>query len=97
MLTYVIKRDKRRMNFNPKHIYNTITAAFSDSKEKYTEEELDNLVSNVVDSISANGVKSVHVKKIQDTIENTLMKSGFKDTARAYIEFPAERDRRALL
>ena len=96
MLTHVIKRDKRRRNFNPKHIYNAITAAFSDSKEKYTE-DLDNLVSNVVDSISANGVKSVHVKKIQDTIENTLMESGFKDTARAYIEFPAERDRRAML
>lgn len=93
MLTYVTKRDKRRRNFNPKHIYDAITAAFRDSKEKYTEEDLDNLVSTVVDSISANGVKSVHVKKIQDTIENTLMGSGFKDTARAYIEFRVERDR----
>jgi len=93
MLTYVTKRDKRRRNFNPKHIYDAITAAFRDSKEKYTDEDLDTLVSTVVDTISGNGVKSVHVKKIQDTIENTLMDSGFRDTARAYIEFRVERDR----
>jgi ribonucleoside-triphosphate reductase len=93
MLTYVTKRDKRRRNFNPKHIYDAITAAFRDSKERYTEEDLDNLVSAVVDSISANGVKSVSVEKIQNTIERTLMTSGFLGTAKAFITYRAERTR----
>ena len=93
MLTYVTKRDKRRRNFNPKHIYDAITAAFKDSKEKYTEDELDTLVSTVVDTISANGAKSIYVEKIQDTIERTLMTSGFLDTAKAFITYRAERTR----
>lgn len=93
MLTYVTKKDKRRKNFDQKHIYDAIRAAFKDSKEKYTDEQLDELVGKVVDTISANGAKSVHVNKIQDTIENTLMDWGFKDTARAFIEFRHDRDR----
>lgn len=93
MLLHVTKRDKRSRKFDPKHIYDAITAAFKDSREKYTEDDLDSLVSTVVDTISANGAKSVHVKKIQETIENTLMNKGFLNTARAYIEYRSDRDR----
>lgn len=93
MILHVTKRDKRSRKFDPKHIYDAITAAFKDSKEKYTEDDLDSLVGTVVDTISANGAKSVHVKKIQETIENTLMNRGFLDTARAYIEYRSDRDR----
>lgn len=93
MLLHVTKRDKRRRKFDPKHIYDAITAAFKDSKEKYTEEDLDSLVSTVIDSISTNGAKSVNVEKIQDTIERTLMTSGFLDTAKAFITYRAERTR----
>lgn len=97
MLTYVTKKDgKRRKKFDVSHIYDAIKAAFGDSKEKISEEELDELVGKVVDTISANNAKSVHAGKIQKTIENVLMDAGYKDTARAYIEFRVERDRESL-
>lgn len=93
MLTYVTKRDKRRKKFDSKHIYDAITASFRDSKERCTEEDLDSLVGTVVDVLAENGAKSAHVEKIQDTIEKTLMKAGYLDTAREFIKFRAERTR----
>lgn len=97
MLTYVTKKDgKRRKKFDVSHIYDAIKAAFGDSKEKITEEELDELVGKVVDTISANNAKSVQAGKIQKTIEDVLMDAGYKDTVREYIEFRMERDRERL-
>lgn len=97
MLTYVMKKDrKRRKKFDATHIYDAMKAAFNDTKEKCSEEQLDELVGKVVDIVSANNAKSVFAGKIQKTIEDVLMDEGFKDTARAYIEFRAERDRERL-
>lgn len=97
MLTYVTKKDgKRRKKFDVSHIYDAIRAAFGDSKEKITEEGLDELVGKVVDTISANNAKSVQAGKIQKTIEDVLMDAGYKDTVREYIEFRVERDRERL-
>lgn len=94
MITQVVKRDgKRRKKFDQKHIYDAIEAAFKDCKAPYTDDTLDNLVSEVVDKISEGGAKSVHVEKIQDTIENALMNNGFNDTARAFIKYRHDRDR----
>lgn len=94
MLTYVTKKDgKRRKKFDSTHIYDAIRSACKDSKEKITEEQLDELVGKVVDTISANNAKSVQAIKIQKAIENALMEEGFKDTAREYIAFRVERDR----
>ena len=97
MLTYVTKKDgKRRKKFEASHIYDAIRAAFRDSKEKITEEGLDELVGKVVDTISANNAKSVKADKIQTTIENALMDAGYRDTVREYMEFRMERDRERL-
>lgn len=97
MLTYVTKKDgKRRKKFDVSHIYDAIRAAFRDSKEKITEEGLDELVGKVVDTISANNAKSVKADKIQTTIEDALMDAGYKDTVREYMEFRMERDRERL-
>ncbi|MBR2306038.1 MAG: hypothetical protein IKA48_02400 [Fibrobacter sp.] len=97
MLTYVTKKDgKRRKKFDVSHIYDAIKAAFGDSKEKISEDELDELVGKVVDTISANNAKSVQAGKIQKTIEDVLMDAGYKDTVREYIEFRTERDRERL-
>ena len=97
MLTYVTKKDgKRRKKFDVSHIYDAIKAAFGDSKEKISEEELDELVGKVVDTISVNNAKSVQAGKIQKTIEDVLMDAGYKDTVREYIEFRTERDRERL-
>lgn len=97
MLTYVTKKDgKRRKKFDVSHIYDAIKAAFGDSKEKISEEDLDELVGKVVDTISANNAKSVQAGKIQKTVEDVLMDAGYKDTAREYIEFRTERDRERL-
>ena len=97
MLTYVTKKDgKRRKKFEVSHIYDAIRAAFRDSKEKISEDQLDELVGKVVDTISANDAKSVKADKIQTTIEDALMDAGYKDTVREYMEFRMERDRERL-
>lgn len=102
MLTYVAKKDgKRRKKFDMSHIYDAIKSAFRDSKDKgskerITEEGLDELVGKGVDTISAGDVKSVQAVKIQETIEDVLMDAGYKDTVREYIEFRMARDRERL-
>lgn len=93
MIINVIKRDHRKRPFDSTHIYNAIEKAFRASGEKYTDDELEQIVGNVIDTISANNAKSAKVEHIQNAIQNALMEFGFYDTASTFIEYRAERTR----
>ena len=93
MIKNVIKRDNRRRKFNIVKVYTAIENAFKSINEKYTEEDIDQLVDEVVENISANDAKSAKVEDIQNVIEKTLMKSGFGAVAKAFILYRDERNR----
>ena len=93
MIKNVIKRDNRRRKFNIVKVYTAIENAFKSINEKYTEDDIDQLVDEVVENISANDAKSAKVEDIQNVIEKTLMKSGFGAVAKAFILYRDERNR----
>ena len=93
MVTNITKRDGRRRKFSITKISSAIEAAFKETAEKYTEEDLDRLVQTVVDEISKDGAKTVKVEDIQNVIEKTLMNFGFHDTAKQFILYREERNR----
>lgn len=93
MVTNITKRDGRRRKFSITKISSAIEAAFKETEEKYTDEDLDRLVQTVVDEISKDGAKTVKVEEIQNVIEKTLMNFGFHDTAKQFILYREERNR----
>lgn len=93
MVTNITKRDGRRRKFSITKISSAIEAAFKETEEKYTDEDLDRLVQTVVDEISKDGTKTVKVEDIQNVIEKTLMNFGFHDTAKQYILYREDRNR----
>lgn len=93
MVTNITKRDGRRRKFSITKISSAIEAAFKETEEKYTDEDLDRLVQTVVDEISKDGAKTVKVEDIQNVIEKTLMNFGFHNTAKQYILYREERNR----
>lgn len=93
MVTNITKRDGRRRKFSITKISSAIEAAFKETDEKYTDEDLDRLVQTVVDEISKDGAKTVKVEDIQNVIEKTLMNFGFHNTAKQYILYREERNR----
>lgn len=93
MITNIIKLDGRKRKFNADKISRAITAAFNDSGEAYDSAVLDDLVDKVVDKLNESGNKTAKVEDIQNTIEQTIMESGFTKTAKHYILYREERNR----
>ena len=93
MVTYITKRDGRRRKFSITKISSAIEAAFKESEETYTEQDIDRLVELVVDAISKGEQKTVKVEEIQNVIEATLMGQGFCQTAKKFILYREERNR----
>ena len=93
MITNIIKRDGRKKKFSITKISNAITAAFNESGEKFDSDVIDGLVDAVVDQLEKKGVKTVKVEEVQNVIENTIMESGYQQTAKRYILYRDERNR----
>ena len=93
MITNIIKRDGRKKKFSITKISNAITAAFNESGEKFDSDVIDGLVDAVVDQLEKKGSKTVKVEEVQNVIENTIMESGYQQTAKRYILYRDERNR----
>ena len=87
----VIKRDGSKRDFNPQKIKDAISKANLVSREM-KEEDITKVSENVIAKcIKAN--TNLNVEDIQDIVEDTLMKSHFKKTAKQYILYRNERTR----
>ena len=93
MITNIIKRDGRKKKFSITKISNAITAAFNESGEKFDSDVIDGLVDAVVDQLEKKGSKTVKVEEVQNVIEDTIMESGYQQTAKRYILYRDERNR----
>ena len=93
MFKKIQKRDGKIVNFNPEKIIEAIAAAGSATEEfKYdrAKQLAEKAVKRAEETITNLTPK---VEQIQDIVEQILMESSFKRTAKAYITYRQERNR----
>lgn len=93
MITKVLKRDGRKVNFNVERISKSIyKAANSIGGQDYSRsEELAKIVYNELERIQQN--KQVKSQDIQEIVEKVLRDEGHESTLRVYKTFRQERDK----
>ena len=90
MVKEVVKRDGRIVKFSSSRIENAVRKAFLATKRE-NEKDVKELAKKIISRLHKKEVKRIHVEEIQDIVEETLMESGFKDVARAYILYRERR------
>ena len=94
MIKTIIKRDQREVPFDDDKITQAIVKAFVASGSTKGEETAKELTKEVVHDLEEAGNSKPAVEEIQDVVEDVLMTNGFVQTAKAYILYRAERNRR---
>lgn len=92
---YVVKRDGRKVEFNPQKIVDAVLAAFADVDGKTTEYAITK-AHNIAEYVEENANKSAEpltVEQIQDLVENGLMSTKRHDVARCYIRYRYDRNK----
>ena len=93
MFKRIVKRDGKIVKFDPEKIVDAITKAGL-ATEEFKAERAKALAEKVLqraeEKITA---RTPNVEQIQDIVEEVLMESSFKKTARAYIRYRQERSR----
>ena len=93
MFKKIKKRDGKIVNFNPEKIADAIAKAGAVTEEfKYDRAKAlaEKVVKKAEESLKT---RTPSVEQIQDLVEDVLMESSFKRTAREYIKFRQERSR----
>ncbi len=93
MFKKITKRDGKIVSFNPEKITDAIAAAGAATEEfKYdrAKQLTEKVLKRLDETIKS---RTPHVEQIQDTVEEVLMESKFKRTAKAYITYRQERNR----
>ena len=94
MIKTIVKRDYREVPFDDDKITQAIVKAFKASGSARREETAAELTAEVIAVIEKNGNPKPTVEEIQDIVERVLMTNGFIQTAKAYILYRAERNRK---
>lgn len=94
MFKRIIKRDGKIVKFDPEKITEAIAKAGLKTEEfKYDRAKAlaEKVLKRAEETIKE---RTPHVEQIQDIVEDVLMESSFKKTAREYIQYRQERSRR---
>lgn len=94
MVSTIIKRDGRKAEFQAEKIAEAVERAFQASgamQDRTVAEEITNQVVSKIETGAIEGAPTV--EGIQDLVEESLIESGFVQTAKAYILYRAERNR----
>lgn len=90
----IIKRDGRKTEFHEEKIAAAIEKAFqacAAMQDRDTADQIAHKVSQKIDDGAIEGIPTV--EGVQDLVEETLIESGFVQTAKSYILYRAERSR----
>ncbi|MCQ2049390.1 MAG: anaerobic ribonucleoside triphosphate reductase [Candidatus Saccharibacteria bacterium] len=93
MFRKIVKRDGKIVNFNPDKIAEAIAKAGLVTEEFKSERAkalAEKAIARAEETIK---VRTPNVEQIQDIVEQVLMESAFKKTAREYIRYRQERSR----
>ena len=93
MLTKIIKRDGRIVDFDESRIFNAVLKAFNATK-KGNKSDVKKVTKEVVKLLEERFVnKYPSVEEIQDTVIEVLVKFDYKEVAKAYQDYREERAR----
>lgn len=87
----VIKRDGRKVSYDVERIITAIIKAFKETRKDFIEnrsqyeKDIKHIVFYVEEGLKRKNIYTV--EEIQDVVERTLMKSKYKDVAKAYIVY----------
>lgn len=90
---WVVKRDGKIKDFDSIKITKAIKAA-SKGLEEMTDLDVDRIAEIVVNKCERLNVDRISVEQIQDLVEDTLLKSRFNKTAKAYILYREQRSQK---
>ena len=94
MIDIIIKRDGRKVPFDPQKITDAIMKAFRACNSAKTIKTAEQLTRQVLDELEKNEcIGEPSVEEVQDTVERVLIENGFVRTAKSYILYRAERSR----
>ena len=82
----VTKRDNTIEEYDIKKIENVLNLAFQNSNTTCNN-NMDDLVNEITEAVSKHDAVKIHIENIQNIVEKTLMKFGYFDTAKHYIEY----------
>lgn len=89
----VVKRDGKVKDFDSFKIVQAINAANRDTSE-LTAQDVDRIAEIVINKCERLNSERISVEQIQDLVEDTLLKSRFNQTAKAYILYREQRTQR---
>ena len=90
----IIKRDGRKTEFHEEKIAAAIEKAFQACAAMQDRETADQIARKVAQKIDEGAIEGIPtVEGVQDLVEETLIESGFVQTAKSYILYRAERSR----
>ncbi len=94
MVSSIIKRDGRTTTFKKEKIAEAVEKAFQACAAMQDRAVADEIADKVVAKLEAGAIEGTPtVEGVQDLVEETLIESGFVQTAKAYILYRAERNR----
>ena len=85
LLTHVIKRTGETQEYNKQHINTAIYKAFTENNIQIDQANINTLTNEVEQQLNTFHKDTIHIEKIQDTIEEVLMKKKFFQAAKYFI------------
>lgn len=89
MLLTVIKRDGKKENFDSKKIVIAILKASNDINYDLSDSDIGKVLNNFYEKIR--GYSEIEIEKLQDFIETSLYKSGFRKVKDSYDSYRKQR------
>ena len=94
MVKTIIKRDGRTAEFRPEKIADAVEKSFQACAAMQGRDTAEKIAATVVEKLESGAIEGTPtVEGVQDLVEETLIESGFVQTAKAYILYRAERSR----
>ena len=94
MVETIMKRDGRTVEFKQEKIAEAVERAFQACGAMQDRATAEDIAQRVVDKLESGAIEGAPtVEGVQDLVEETLIESGFVQTAKSYILYRAERSR----
>ena len=86
MVKTIIKRDGRTAEFHPQKIADAVEKSFQACAAMQDRATAEQIAATVVEKLESGAIEGTPtVEGVQDLVEETLIESGFVQTAKAYI------------
>lgn len=89
----VIKRSGNKEKFEPNKIENAIKKAFDSIGKEISDVTIKSMMRRITGALELLNSDDINIELVQDTVEETLMRSGFYDVAKRFILYRNEHEK----